>query len=92
MTNSRLIRENLCAVCHGRLVERWQQADRYVVVCAADPAHEGQVSQASVIAQQNEDRLRSSEVMGFYAGQFGLPQRDRERGSRALYGDDSPLV
>ena len=92
MTNDRTIRENLCAVCHGRLVERWQQADRYVVVCAADPAHEGQVSQASVIARQNEERLRSSEVIGFYAQQFGLQRPDTKQGSRALYGDDSPLV
>jgi hypothetical protein len=91
MTNDRLIRENLCAVCHGRLKEIWQAGD-YVVVCAADPMHEGHVSQASVIAQQNEERLRSSEVLGFYAQQFGLPRPDTKQGSRALYGDDEPLV
>jgi hypothetical protein len=91
MTNSRLIRENLCAVCHGRLKEIWKDGG-YLVVCSNNIEHEGRVSQASVVMQQTEDRLRASEVLGFYAGQFGLPQRDRKQGSRALYGDDSPLV
>ncbi len=91
MTNDRLIREYLCAVCHGRLKEIWKD-DCYIVVCAEDPTHEGRVSQASVIAQQTLDRLRASEVMQFYGQMFGVRRPTRESGSRTLYGDDSPLV
>jgi hypothetical protein len=91
MTNDWVIREYLCGVCHGRLTEIWKD-DGYLVVCAADPTHEGHVSQASVIVQETQDRLRASEVLGFYGQMFGVRQPARESGSRALYGDDSPLV
>ncbi len=88
LTNARLVRENLCAVCHGALVERYQDGV-YVVVCAADPAHGGFVSQMTVKAQDNERRLRESEVLGFYAEMFGLPRPDTAQGRAALYGSEN---
>lgn len=90
-SNARIIRENLCAVCHGRLKEIWQDG-RFVVICATDPTHEGHVSQASVKAQETLDRLQASEVMQFYGKMFGQHRPDRAQGSRALYGDDDSLV
>jgi len=87
MTNDRLIRENLCTVCHGRLKEIWQ-AGAYVVVCATDPSHEGHVKPGERSSpQQNAERLRSSEVLGFYAGSSACPGVIVSKGAVRWYGD-----
>ena len=91
MTNETIIRRYRCARCWGALVERFIEG-RWIVVCAADPAHAGHVTQASVTAQETLDRLRGSEVMGFYSRMFGIQRPDREAGSKALYGDDEPII
>lgn len=90
MTNDTIIRNYRCARCWGALVEKYLDG-MFVVVCAADPAHEGKVTQGFVEHRRAINNLEAAEVGSIYAELLELPRRDLKAASQALYGDD-PLV
>jgi hypothetical protein len=69
--NQRLVRTQVCKVCHGALVEK-RIDGQDVVVCAADPTHEGFISQSQVLALERQQRLEAVEVLNNYP-QFKPP-------------------
>ncbi len=84
-SNERIARENVCAVCHGALVERWR-AGGWVVECAAHPEHQGRISQAAASARDTDEMLRGAEFRRAYAQRFGFKIASAAYGSGALYG------
>jgi ssDNA-binding Zn-finger/Zn-ribbon topoisomerase 1 len=65
LSNKRTTRTQVCKVCHGALVEKHIDGQD-VVVCAADPTHEGFISQNQVLALERQQRLEAVEVLSNY--------------------------
>jgi ssDNA-binding Zn-finger/Zn-ribbon topoisomerase 1 len=65
LEHKRIVRTQVCKVCHGALVEK-RIDGQDVVVCAADPTHQGFISQAQAIAIERKQRLETAEVLSNY--------------------------
>lgn len=65
------IKTKVCKVCHGGLVQK-RMDGRDVVVCAANPAHEGFIGKSQALTLERQRRRDASEVLRNYP-QFNPP-------------------
>lgn len=81
----------VCAVCWGRLVERFRDGE-WIIECAKYGAeHAGFVTGAYAENRRNLSRLEAAEVGSALATVLKLKRPSIEKARRALYGDGDGL-
>ncbi|MFH1560472.1 MAG: hypothetical protein ABID84_03575 [Chloroflexota bacterium] len=81
LQNKRTVRTQVCEECWGRLVEKHFDGQE-VVVCAADPNHQGFISEVKAIYLKRQQRLQAMEVLSNYPQLNPSPLQETVRESR----------